>query len=146
MIRPRPPEQTKPGLMWGDPHKKRRRGCSPEGVKKPAREPPGPVRTLPAPAVTPAGPTPRPARPGSPALAGSGAPRAQPGQLLGGRPGPLRAHSQRRAAGPGPLGTILAAAPGAASGSAGPARGPEATADHAAETRDSLDPAAVVSG
>lgn len=80
-----------------------------------------------------------------PAPAGSGAPRAQPGQLLGGRPWPLRVHSRWRSAGPGPLGTILPAAPGAVSGSAGPMRGPEASPAHAAASRVSQGPAAEVS-
>lgn len=80
---------------------------------------------------------PRPPAPAHLAPVGSGAPRARPGQLLGGRPRPLGAHSRRRAAGPGPLGTILPAAPGAASGSGGPTRGPETTRAPAAATQAS---------
>lgn len=155
VTRPRPPQQAKPGLTWGDPHQKRRRGPQPRGGaetrphSRRTRAPPSLPRSHAGRAHTPARP-PRPARPGShpgsPALAGSGAAGAQPGPPLGGRPGPLRAHSRRRAAGPGPLGTILPAAPGAASGPAGPARGPEASPAHAAQTRDRLSAAAVVSG
>lgn len=99
----------------------------------------GPLRTSAAPSRPRAQPRPSldpgPPAPAYPAPVGSGAPRAQPGQLVGGRPRPLRAHSRRRAAGPGPLGTILPAAPGAASGSAGPRREPEASPAHATATQ-----------
>lgn len=109
-----------------------------EGGTRPA----GPLPTCTAPSRPRAqprlSPDPGPPGPAHPAPVGSGAPRPRPGQLLRGRPRPLRDHSRRRAAGQGPLGTILPAAPGAASGSAGPRRGPEASPAHATATQPPL--------
>lgn len=130
---------TTPTRSWGwEAAGEARKKPDPKQRPRPAQPPPGP-------AVRPADPRPGPRDPAHPAPAGSGAPRAQPGQLLGGRPWPLRVHSRWRAAGPGPLGTILPAAPGAVSGSAGPMRGPEASPAHAAASRVSQGPAAEVS-
>lgn len=74
----------------------------------------------------------RAARPGSPRAGGE---RRAPGPARPAARRTLQPHSRRRAAGLGPLGTILPAAPGAVSGSAGPTRGPEAGPAHATTTR-----------
>lgn len=149
VTRPRRPES---GQIWantGRPSSETGAGAAaPQGDDKTRQE--GPTPTTAAPSWPRGQPRlsqkPGPPVPTHPAPAGSGAPRTQPRQLLHGRPGQLRAHLRQRAAGSGPLGTILPAAPGAVSGFAGPTLGPEASPAHTAPTQISRGPVAVVSG